>query len=145
MTETQIKRIVPKVDTYVTTKPFWDAAAQRVLKMQRCLDTNRFQHPPRPVSVFTGSQNLGWAEVSGFGTIYALTVLNMSTPELAGRTPLPAATIELDEGVRLIANLVQTEPEKMRIGARVSVCWEELSEGVLYPVFKVVEEGPNET
>lgn len=145
MTEQQNARPVPKPDAYVPTAAFWDAAARRVLVLQRCLDTGRFQHPPRPVSVFTGSRNLEWAEVSGRGSIYAVTTLTLRGPETEGRTPLVAATVELDERVRLIVNIVDTPAERLVIGARVELGWDDLADGVLYPVFKVTSGEDNRT
>ncbi len=81
-------------------------------------DTNRFQHYPRPVSLATGSRNLDWRPVSGNGTIYACTTLRIPGPGIDGRLPLAIATVELDEHVRIIANILDASPEERNASAR---------------------------
>jgi uncharacterized OB-fold protein len=90
------------------------------------------------VSIFTGSRNLEWREVSGNGTIYACTVIRVPGPGLEGRLPLSVATVELDEGVRILGNILDVDPDKVAIGQRVAVAWDRLSDDVQYPAFKVV-------
>lgn len=138
MSETTPTRPVPKPNVYVDTAPFWDAAARKELVLQQCQDTGRFQHYPRPVSIYTGSRNLAWKPVSGKGTIYTHTTVRIPGPGLDGRIPLPVATVELDEGVRMIANIVESDPEAIKVGARVEVAWDPLDDGKFYPAFKLV-------
>ncbi len=132
-------RIPPKQNVYVDTAPFWAAAQNRKLVIQYCRDAGKFQHYPRPVSIYTGKRNLEWREVSGKGVIYAHTTIRIPGPGLDGRLPLPAATVELDEGVRFIANIVDTDAAKIKIGARVEVAWDRITDDFIYPAFKVVE------
>ena len=132
------KRIAPQPNVYVATQPFWDGVRAGKLVLQYCKDTNRFQHYPRPVSIFTGSRNLEWREVSGRGEIYACTTLRISGPGLEGRVPLAVATVELEENVRLIANIVDSEPAAIRIGARVRLAWDRIDDNTNYPAFVVV-------
>jgi len=47
--------------------------------------------------------------------------------------------VELDEGARFIANIIDTDPAKIKIGARVEVSWDKITEDFVYPAFKVVE------
>jgi uncharacterized protein len=134
-------RPVPKPGVFVDTKPFWDGAKEHKLVLQYCKDTNRFQHYPRPVSIFTGSRNLEWREVSGKGTIYAYTVIRVPGPGIESRIPLPVATVELDEGVRILGNILGRVPEEISIGQKVELAWDPIAEGVDYPGFKVVGDG----
>jgi uncharacterized OB-fold protein len=138
MADEKAGRPVPKASVYVDTVPFWEAAKQGKLVLQYCKDTGRFQHYPRPVSIFTGSRNLEWREVSGRGTIYACTVIRVPGPGLDGRLPLSVATVELDEGVRILGNVLNIDPEKVAIGQRVEVAWDRLNDEVPYPAFNVV-------
>ena len=132
-------RSVPKPGVFVDTAPFWEGVKNHKLVLQYCKDTGRFQHYPRPVSMFTGSRNLEWREVSGRGTIYAYTVVRVPGPGLDGRLPLPIATVELDEGVRILGNILGADPEAVRIGQRVSLSWDALADGLDYPAFAVCE------
>lgn len=136
---TQIKpRPIPKPGTYVDTAPFWEGVRNRELVLQYCSDTGRFQHYPRPVSIYTGSRNLEWRKVSGKGVIYAKTVVNIAGPGLEGRLPLPVVTVDLDEGARLLGNIVDSEPSQIVIGARVEVAWDHIADDVYYPAFRLV-------
>src|SRR5437660_3737858 len=125
-------RPVPKPDVYVPTKPFWEGARAGKLMLQFCKDTQRFQHYPRPVSIYTGSRKLEWREVSGKGQIYACTIVRVPGPGLEGRVPLSVATVELDEGVRIIANIAGSNPEDVTIGRRVALAWDQLDGDTSY-------------
>lgn len=130
-------RPVPKPNVYVSTEPFWEGARNGKLVLQYCKDTGRFQHYPRPVSMYTGSRNLEWREVSGRGEIYACTTVRVSGLGLEGRVPLNVATVELDEKVRIIANILDNSPEEIKIGARVVLAWDRLDEKTPYPAFRL--------
>ncbi len=140
MAETEA-RPVPAANRYVPSQPFWDGAGEGRLMLQMCLDTGRFQHPPHPLSLYTGSQNVAWRQVSGLGTIYAVTVVRVPGPGLAGRLPLTVATVELAEGVRLIANIIDSPPERVGIGAAVELAWDPLADGTPYPAFRTLAQG----
>ncbi|WID99808.1 OB-fold domain-containing protein (plasmid) [Bosea vestrisii] len=134
-------RPVPAPDRYVPSKPFWENAKQGRLVLQYCRDTQRFQHPPHPLSLYTGSQNVEWREVEGRGTIYAATVVRVPGPGVTGRLPLSVATVELAEGVRIIANIVDSDAGDIRIGAAVALAWDHLDGGTPYPAFRIVPVG----
>ena len=140
MSEAQKTRVPPTANVYVKTEPFWQAAQEGRLVVQYCPDTGQYQHYPRPVSLYTGKRNLEWRAVSGKGTIYACTTIRIPGPGLEGRLPLPVATVELDEGVRMIANIIDTDPSDIAIGRRVEVAWDRIGDGFQYPAFTVVKE-----
>ena len=130
-------RPLPKPNVYIDTTPFWNAVKEGKLMLQYCPETKQFQHYPRPVSVYTGKKNLEWREVSGNGTIYACTVIRIPGPGLEGRLPLCVATVDLDEGVRFIGNVLNCAPEKLKIGARVKLAWDKLDGDTNYPAFEL--------
>lgn len=117
-----------EANNYVHTTPFWDGVEKRQLFLQYCNDTEQFQHPPRPVSVYTGRQNLSWRPVSGGGMIYASAVLYAP-----GASPSCVATVQLDEGVHIVTKIL--DAETIAIGARVQLAWHVLEGGQLYPAF----------
>lgn len=130
------ERRAPRIGTYVDSRAFWDGAREGKLVLQYCRDTGRFQHYPRPVSLYTGSRNLEWREVSGKGVVYACTVARVPSPGFGPETiPYAVATVELDEGVRIIARVVHCAPDEVAIGMRVRVTFEDLGEQ-RYPVFE---------
>ena len=133
-------RPVPRENVFVDTSPFWEGVRAGKLVLQYCTEAKKFQHYPRPVSIYTGRRTLEWREVSGKGTIYATTVVRIPGPGLDGRLPLCVATVELDEGVRMIANILDCTPEQLKIGARVTLAWDTLQGDAKYPAFRLAQD-----
>ena len=134
-TAAKTDRPVPRENVYVDTAPFWKGVQEGKLVLQYCTEAKKFQHFPRPVSIYTGRRTLEWREVSGNGVIYACTVVRIPGPGLDGRLPLCVATVELDEGVRMIANILDCTPEQLAIGKRVKLAWDRLTDERQYPAF----------
>jgi len=106
------------------TAPYWAGFREKRLVLQVCKDTGRFQHVPRPISIYTGSRNLDWREVSGRGTLLSWTVPRIALPD-APTTPIDRvqALIDLDEDVRLLALVAGTGPGSLTVGQRVRIDW----------------------
>ena len=119
--------------TYIDTTPFWEGAARRRLVLQVCRDTGRFQHLPRPLSVYTGSRNLGWREASGIGTVGSCTTLRI------GQMPKSAVLVDLDAGVRMLSWIEQAGGHEVAPGLRVDIDWLLLKDGRRWPVFRPVQ------
>jgi uncharacterized OB-fold protein len=117
------------------TRPFWEATRECRLLLQYCTVARRFQHYPRPVSIYTGRKTIEWREVAGTGSVYAFTVTHRAPPAFRGREPFIVATVELDEGVRLMSNIEGAAPDDIRIGARVRLAWSPMAQGFNFPIF----------
>lgn len=128
-------RPLPKIGSYIDTKEFWDGAKRGKLMLQYCTETKRFQHFPRPVSLFTGRKTVEWREASGYGTVYSWTVTRSPWPGHEQRVPYICAYVELDEGVRFLCNLVDCDENEIEIGMPVEVRWDRLTEEVAFPDF----------
>ena len=134
MSETKPQRPLP-VPTNVS-RPFWEAAKQRRLVIQYDPDAGAWQFYPRPGSLATGRRNLEWRQVSGRGTVYSWTETLVPPPGFEDRAPYVLATVDLEEGVRLLAMMVNAGAKDMRIGMAVRVCWEELSDDITFFAFE---------
>ena len=140
MSDQDVKpRPVPKAKKYVATDSFWQGTKDGALLLQYCPDTEQFQHYPRPVSIYTGKRNLEWRKVAGTGTIYAATIVRVPGPGMDGRLPLAVVTVELDEGVRIMGNIMNVEPDAVAIGQRVALAWDAINDDIAYPAFNLVE------
>jgi uncharacterized OB-fold protein len=117
---------------------FWDAAAQGRLVAQRCSGCGRFHHPPRPMCPVCHSLDYEIVELSGTGQVYSYAVLHHPrSPRFT--YPLVAALVDLDEGIRMVTNLVGIEPADVRIGMPVRVAFERTADDGRLPVFEVGE------
>lgn len=98
-------------------RAFWDAARAGRLLLQRCKATGTFQHYPRGHSLATGGTELEWVESPGTGTLHTFTVVRRSFFENLA-APYVLAIVQLDEGVRVTAHVVDADPDAVRIGMR---------------------------
>ena len=116
---------------------FWSAAAEGRLAVQRCDDCGRWQHPPRAMCPACHSVRLSFVDVAGTGEVYSWSLLHHPRhPSFS--YPVVAVLVTLDEGPRVLSNLVGVEPGDVRIGLPVEVTSASTTEGDV-PVFRVRE------
>ncbi len=100
-----------------TTQPFWNAAREQRLLLQRCDACARWVWYPRPFCPGCGGKRLEWRQASGRGTLYSYTVARRApTPHFEGDVPYVIAIVELEEGPHFTSNVVGVAPEKLRVG-----------------------------
>ena len=110
------------------SEPFWEASRDRRLVLQWCTECDQPVHYPRSFCPRCNGSSLEWREASGLGTVHAVTVEHR--PEtMGGQEPYAVALVDLDEGARLMANVVGCPPERATIGLRVRAVWEALEDG----------------
>lgn len=114
---------------------FWEGVRSRTLVFQRCADCGRWVHPPRPACPGCRSFRKEWARSSGRGIVHSVTVCR-SSPHPAFEAPYAVVLVELEEGVRMVSNIVGTPPEEIRIGMPVEVVFEEAGPDLVLPKFK---------
>lgn len=115
---------------------FWEGAAQRRLLIQHCTACDTVRHPPTPVCPDCGSLEQGAIESAGRGTI--LTWIVSRHPTEPDAEPRIVILVQLDEGTRLVSNLVDAEPAPTLNDARVEVCFVD-HDGVVLPQFRLTE------
>lgn len=111
------------------TKPYWEGTREKKLVIQYCKDAKKYQFFPRPTSIYTGKRNLEWREVSGEGVVYSYTITRRTRPPFRGHEPFAIAMVELKEGVRIMADLVNVTEDQIKIGLKVKPIWIPLPEG----------------
>jgi uncharacterized OB-fold protein len=122
-----------------TTQPFWDATKDKTFLIQRCDACDAAIFYPREVCPqCLSSDSLSWRESTGAGTIYAASVQEKpANPLMADRVPYVVALVELDDGIRLMSNVINCEPYDATVGKPVRLAWEELSDGRHLPQFEL--------
>lgn len=120
------------------TQPYWDAAKESRLVIQQCGCCRTRQFYPREFCTACLSDRLEWIESAGQGTVYTYTVNRRpSNAALSEKVPYVVAIIDLDEGVRMMANILDCSCDAVRIGARVRVCFERISADTSLPQFRL--------
>lgn len=121
---------------------FWQGVREGRLVIQRCQHCGLLRHYPQSMCPACRKLGFDWAPVSGRGTIYSYTVAHRAFhPAWQAHVPYAIATIELDEGVRMVCDLLGTPPEAVAIGQRVEVFFESLPGQGPMPRFRRVEPG----
>jgi len=119
------------------TQPYWDGLNDHKLRLQRCADCGKFRHYPRPVCDACYAMEATWRQVSGRGRVHSWTVAHHPFhPGFKAELPYVLATVDLEEGVRMIAQLRSVAPEAIAIGLPVEVAFERATDEVTLPVFR---------
>jgi uncharacterized protein len=101
---------------------FWDGTRAQELRLPTCRSCGTTFWYPRITCPSCLSEDLDWRAAGGTGEVHAVSV--MHRPE-----KYPVALVELDEGVRLMSNVVNVDPDDVHVGMRVRLTWEPLSDG----------------
>jgi uncharacterized OB-fold protein len=123
------------------TLPWWQAAAEHRLVVQRCAACDHTRLPPSPLCPACRSADSDWKDVSGRGEVYTYTLVHR--PIAAGQElPYVIAVVALEGagGVRMISNLVDVSPEELAIGLAVELVWEDMSANLAIPRFRPTRE-----
>jgi uncharacterized OB-fold protein len=118
--------------------PYWAATVEGRLMVQRCTACGHCQLYGRPHCLLCRAP-VEWIEATGRGTVYSFTIIRQN-PSRSFRHLLPfvVALIDLDEGPRLMSNIVGCEPDAVQIGAAVQVRFEPVSDQAALPLFELI-------
>lgn len=114
---------------------FWEGCNEGKLLIQQCGDCDEYIFYPRIVCPNCMSEHVEWIESSGIGKVYSYTVVRRAAPAFKEDLPFVVAMIELDEGVRMLSNIVECEIEDVHCDMPVKVTFEKREEMAL-PMFK---------
>ena len=125
------------------TRPFWEATAEGRLLLPRCEACGTAIWYPRSFCPACGSTDVAWLEASGRGTIYSFTINRMGRADLSeyrGVGPFVLAYVELEEGPRVLTNVVGCDPDSLAVGQAVEVVFHDTGQGTALPRFRPVAE-----
>ena len=111
------------------TQPYWDAAGQGRLLVKRCDDCGAHHHYPREHCPFCFSARTQWREACGRGTIYSYSVMRRA------EVPYVIAYVSLEEGPTMMTNIVDCDPDRLRIGQAVKLTFRPTEGGPPLPMF----------
>ena len=119
------------------SRPFWEGCGRGELLLQRCADCGTLRARPCALCPECLSDAIDWVVASGGGTLHTFTVTHQNhAPGFREALPYVLAYVDLEEGVRLLTNLVDCEPEKLRIGMPLRVDFADLEGNIAIPRFR---------
>ena len=118
------------------TKHYWDGAKDGKLILQKCNDCSDNYFPPRPFCPKCGSRSVQEVQASGKGSLYSYVINHLPSPGFT--PPFAIAVVELEEGPRLMSNIVECEqtPEALERDMPLEVTFEKLNDDITLPQFK---------
>jgi hypothetical protein len=119
------KKALPRVDE--ESRGHWEALARHELYVQRCGECGLLRFPPRAVCTACLSSAVEWVRASGRGRVYSFSVIHQNqAPGFREALPYVLAIVQLDEGPRMMTNVVGCAPEDVRVGMPVVVEWDDV-------------------
>jgi uncharacterized OB-fold protein len=119
------------------TQPYWDAARRGQMAVQCCEACGHRPFPPRANCPSCGASSLSWSPVSGQATVYSYTIAHRPPhPAFATQLPLVVAIVELEEGPRMVTNIVGCDPADVEVGMAVEATFEPIDDtDMMLPMF----------
>jgi hypothetical protein len=134
----EIDRPLPQPMT-PEAKPYWDGAREGKLMVPRCQACRKAFMYPRVLCPHCGSRDITWIQASGRGRLYSFEIAHqILNKAFKVKTPVVLAMVELEEGPRLLTNLVNVapDPKAIRCDMPVEVVFEKLTDQVSLPMFQ---------
>ena len=119
----------PVPDVSTETAPFWEATAEGTLLLPRCVQCDTVIWYPKSFCSACGSLDVTWFPASGRGSVYSFTIVRRPAPPYDRSAPFVVAYVELDEGPRVLTNIVECEPDAVEVGMPVEVVFHDTGEG----------------
>ena len=119
------------------TQDFWDGAKRGELRLQRCDECDQLIFPPRPFCTKCSSRSVSSFTASGRGKLYSYVINHRPAPAF-GEDPYAIAIVELDEGPRMMSNIVECEqtPEALVLDMPLEVAFESITDEISLPKFR---------
>ena len=128
-------RLAPSISP--DTAFFWEGVREHRLPIQRCTDCGALRHPPRPMCPACTSLDWGTVDASGRGEVHSF-VMPQHPRYPWFEYPYIVVLVDLEEGVRLVSNLVEVDPDDATIGMPVEVTYGHFDDDLVLPLFRPV-------
>ncbi|MEJ8571598.1 Zn-ribbon domain-containing OB-fold protein [Microbaculum marinum] len=122
------------------TEEFWNGCRDHRLLIQRCGSCGTHRFPPTSFCPHCQSDETEWVEASGRGRVFSWIVVRHPVPReiYAGDVPYVVAIVALDEGVRMVGNLVGIDPDAVAADLPVKVTFENVTDEITLPEFEPI-------
>ncbi len=128
---------------------FWDGTAVGELRIQRCNACEALRFPPGPACPDCGAFDRGHVVAAGTGTVFSY-VVHRHPPVPGKELPIVIALVDLDEGVRMVAEVVdavsdETGDAEIEIGTRLRVDFNRVDDDLTLPIWRLDTPRPSAT
>ena len=123
-----MRRVPPDPTPDPSTRVFWEAAKEGRLLVGRNTRTGKHHYPPRPVCPFDDEGEVEFVPASGRGTIYTYSIMR-------AKPPYVIAYVELEEGPRIMTNIVDCDLEALQVGQPLRLVFVDSEGGQPVPMF----------
>lgn len=121
------------------TKPFWDGCREHELRFQKCAECGHIRWPASFLCPACHSQEILWMTAKGQGKIYSYIVYHRAYhPGFEKDVPYVVALVELDEGPRMLTNIIGCGREEVQCDMPVEMGWEDMEENFSLPKFRPI-------
>ena len=122
------------------TQEFWDGLKRHELRIQKCQDCNQFYFFPRPFCPAPGcrSENVAWETVSGKAKLHTYVISHRGFGGWAEEVPYVIAIVELDEGPKMMTNVINVEPDpaNLKPDMPLEIVYDDVTDEVTLPKFQ---------
>ena len=118
------------------TAYFWEGIAAGELRLQRCNACGALRHPPGPACPECGALDRGYVAASGRGTVFSY-VVHRHPPVPGRELPILLVLVDLEEGVRMVGELVDASPDDLAIGMPVTADFRRIDDDLTLPVWRI--------
>jgi uncharacterized OB-fold protein len=137
MAETQAKYQKPLPAITSLNQPYWDALKRRELRMQKCDGCGRIWYPPSPLCPGCWSRKFTWTQLSGRGKINTWVIFHQAYfHSYEQDIPYNVVEVELDEGPRILTNLIGLPNGDIRAGLPVEIVFDDVTDEITLAKFK---------
>ena len=112
-----------------TTRAFWAATAEGRFMLQKCVACGCIQWFPRNYCAECSQNEFSTFDCSGKGVVYSYTVIRKVANAYKEATPFVVAYVELEEGPRVMTNIVECKPDDVSVGMKVEMVFHDTGEG----------------
>lgn len=131
---------LPKPISNADSQPYWQGARENKLLIRKCNACGQVHFMPRHVCPTCWSDDLQWIEASGKGTVHSYTIIRRaSDPRFTHLVPYVVVLVDLQEGPRMMANVLGENALKTKIGDALTLVFEDRGDGDQLPQFQRVE------
>jgi uncharacterized OB-fold protein len=128
--------LMPLPQPSIETVPFWAAIQERRFVMPKCDACGTVSFPPTVACGVCAQTNFTWTEMSGRGIVYSFVVYDrVYHPAFKDKVPYVVAVVDLEEGPRIISNIVGMPIADVTCDMPVTVVYDEVRDGYLIPKF----------